>query len=200
MKVPANSTFRIHPSIFQEIDDWIRAAEMSGQSVRFGMNVLTSLLARTNQAFAQEMSRGPLDPRASKPSQAWQIPVRRITSRYYRGWKVRRLAPAVWMLYNDSREAYFIEYGINHVGQGNTVTYRDGRTYIKSGRRVRRPIRKMSLIKTLRFIDSTRAGERVWELIWAPYRPGRRNSQSTFRRGQGISMDQIQAQSGMRTL
>lgn len=162
------------------------------------MNVLTSLLARTNQAFAQEMSRGPLDPQERKPDAAWKIPVRRISSAYYRGWKVRRLAPAVWMLYNDSREAYYIEYGINHVGRGTTVTYKNGRTYIKSGARVRRPIRKMSLIKTLNFVDHSRVGHRVWEMIWAPYRPGRRTSQSQLRRGQGISMDAVQSVSGMR--
>lgn len=198
MRVAANSTFRINPRIFDEIDDWIRAAEISGQNVRFGMNVLTSLLARTNQAFAQEMSRGPYDPQERKPDAAWKIPVRRITSRYYQGWKVRRLAPAVWMLYNDSREAYYIEFGINHVGHGTTVTYRDGRTYIKGSARVRRPIRKMSLIKTLRFVESTRVNDRVWELVWAPFRPGRPASTTPMRRGQAISMDAVQSVSGMR--
>lgn len=193
-----NQVFRINDSIFHEIDDWIRAAEVSGRNVRFGMEALTMLLARTNQAFAQEMSRGPLDPRGTRyPDAAWKVPVRRITSRYYKGWKVKRLAPGVWMLYNFTREAYFIEFGINHVGQGFEVSYRDGRTYIKGSRRVRRPIRKMSLIRTLKFVDQTRAGERVWEVIWAPFRPGTR---ATSNRGEGIMRDQIQSVAGMRYL
>jgi len=185
--------FRISPETYESIEEWIQAAEQSGRNIRFGMNALAMLMARTNQAIAMEMSRGPNDPQERLPNAAWQIPVRRITSRYYKGWKVNRLAPGVWMLYNDTREAFFIEYGINHVGPGMTVTYRDGRTYIKSSRRVRRPIRKLSLIKTLRFVDQTRTGERVWEEVWAPFRPGH-----VHRRRGGIISDQVQSLSGMR--
>lgn len=185
---------RIGQDTFNDIDEWIRAAEISGRNVQYGMNALTMLMARTNQAIAMEMSRGPNDPQERWPNAAWKVPVRRITSRYYKGWKVRRLAPAVWMLSNDTREAYFIEYGINHVGQGTTVTYRDGRTYIKSSRRVRRPIRKMSLLRTLKFVDQTNAGGRIWEAIFAPFRPGK---VYTGRGGASI-MDQVQAMPGMR--
>lgn len=167
-----NQIFRIAPESFDEIDDWIRAAQQSGRNIRFGMDALTMLLARTNQAFAMEMSRGPLDPSGRRLSRmfavdsagqatpmfrtaAWRIPVRRITSRYYKGWKVKRLAPGAWMLYNESREAYYIEFGINWLG-GN--------------RRISRPVQKLSLIKTLRFVDQSRARERIWEMMFAPYR------------------------------
>ena len=185
--------FYIGQDTFNTIDDWIRAAEMTGRNARYGMNALAMLMARTNQAFAMEMSRGPNDPQERLPSAAWKIPVRRISSRYYKGWKVKRLAPGVWELANDTREAYFIEFGINHVGQGMTVTYKDGRTYIKSSRRVRRPIRKMSLMKTLRFVDQTRAADRIWERIFSPFYPGR-----VGRRGISTVTDQVQSVSGMR--
>jgi len=173
----------------------MEAAEASGRNTRWGMNALVMLMARTNQAFAQEMSRGPNDPQERLNNAAWKLPVRRITSRYYKGWKVRRLAPGVWMLYNDTREAYYLEYGINHVGAGFTVSYRDGRTYIKGSRRVRRPVRKLSLIKTLKFMDTTRTGERVWEQIFAPFRPGRRYSGRGF-----VFHDQVQSVRGMTNL
>jgi hypothetical protein len=58
------SVFRISADTFDEIDDWIRAADAAGRNVRFGVNAMVSLMARTNQAFAQELSRGPLDPGA----------------------------------------------------------------------------------------------------------------------------------------
>ena len=191
-----SAIFRISPRTFDDVDDWIRAAELSGRNIRFGVEALVMLMARTNQAFAQEMSRGPVDPQANRPEAAWKIPVRRITSRYYKGWKVKRVVPGVWMLYNDSREAYYIEFGINHVGPGVTVTYRDGRTYIKSSRRVRRPIRKMSLTRTLQLMDQSRAGDRVWEVIWSPFRPGRHFTA----RGQASGLNFVQAQRGMRWL
>lgn len=196
--------FRIAPETFDEIDDWIRAAQQSGRNVQYGVEAMVMLLARTNQAFAQEMSRGPLDvtgrrgvrydgrifsagtsgpatPIPQYSSTAWKIPVRRITSRYYKGWKVKRLAPGAWMLYNEAREAYFIEYGINWLG-GN--------------RRVRRPIRKLSLVKTLRFVDRSRAGERVWEAVFSPFR----FRGQAVKRGELLSTEQVQSVPGMRNI
>lgn len=184
-----SGVFRIHAGYFDEIDDWIRAAEASGRNAQFGMNALAMLMARTNQAFAMEMSRGALDPRMTNRSAAWKIPVRRITQKYVRGWKVRRLAPGAWMLYNDSREAWFIEFGIHPTGSVRSTD--KGNTYIM---RVRRPIRKLSLRKTLRFVDQSRAGERVWEMIFSPFRPGH----NFRRRGDAIALDEVQSVAGMR--
>lgn len=212
------SVFRITPEIFDEIDDWIRAAERTGRNTQFGMDALVQLMARTNQAIAKEKSRGPVDPRGAMYDKAWKIPVRRITGRYYRGWRVRRITSGVWMLYNDSREAYFIEYGINHVGQGTDAggrssghrghkaqgdTTYSGATpapqFNKGSRRVRRPIRKISLIATLRFMAQTRAEERVWEGIFSPFRQESHNF--NFRdRGSGIVRDGLQSVEGMRNI
>lgn len=147
------------------------------KQLRFEMDRLVFYMALVNQGFARKMSFGPSDPREtnvrhqatgrifigseSGPPRAqttwkrisplaWKIPVRRITGRYYLGWKVRKLKPAVWQLYNDSREAYFIEFGIH-----------------TSLRRVRRPIRKLSLRKTMDFMMATNAWHRIWVDIYA---------------------------------
>jgi hypothetical protein len=163
---------------FRELDaqirEWRLAADKVNGRVPLGVNALSRILARVDQAFSLEMSRGPVDPHetgvryvghrfVSGPGgverqpiyspTAWKIPVRRITSHYYHGWMVKRMAPGVWMVYNPTREAYYIEYGI-HV----------------SRRRVRRPIRKLALIKTLKYADRMGVGNRVWEMIFSPFR------------------------------
>jgi hypothetical protein len=209
------SIFRISPKTFTEIDEWITAAETSGKNVAWGMEVLLMLMARTNQAEAKALSRGPVDPQMNRPDTAWKLPVRRITSRYYKGWKVRRLGSQRWALFNDTREAYFIEYGINHWGQGTDVgsrgkaqrghmrvggvQYEGGsnpRAYYKGSRRVRRPIRKLSLISTLKFMDQSKASARVWEKTYAPFRPGKR----TYKGRGFVASDAVQGIEGMRNI
>lgn len=211
-KYAQDEVFRISHETYDDIDDWIRAAQETGRSIRYGMNALAMIMAYTNQAFAKELSAGPVDPKMhgrmetghrwiSHPNgmvqrqpiythTAWKIPVRRITERYYYGWKVRRLAPGLWMLFNDSREAYFIEFGIHPTG---TLRATDkGHTFVV---RVRRPIRKLSLKKTLKFVDSTRVAHRVWEVSFAPFNHNYRYKGNV---GDLISMDQIQSMTGMR--
>ena len=148
----------LDPSMFVDIENYLIAMERSRQAFRYGMNALAMLLSLKNLEYAKEKSRGFVDPTGRNTRQAWKIPVRRISGAYFAAWKVRRLAPGVWQLYNDSREAYYIEFGIH-----------------TSGRRVRRPIRKITLIKTLRWADTWRVGHRVWEGIFGPLddRPGR---------------------------
>jgi hypothetical protein len=182
--------FRIMPETFDEIDSWIKAAQSTGRSIGYGMNALAMLMAYTNQAFAKQMSAGPVDPRMQNPGAAWKVPVRRITSKYYTGWKVSRMAPGVWMLYNDSREAYYIEFGIHPTGSLRATE--KGYTYVM---RVRRPIRKLSLKKTLSYVDATQAGARIWETSFAPFREN-----YTYRGNPGdlISLDQVQSMTGMK--
>jgi hypothetical protein len=117
------------------------------------MNTLAQILARIDQNYSMRMSSGPRDPRQQNPQAAWKIPVRRITGAYFQNWHVRRVARGVWVVYNPTREAYYIEYGIH-----------------PSGRRVRRPIRKMALIKTLKFADRHKVGQFVWEGIYGHMR------------------------------
>ncbi len=129
---------------FEELIRWAEV-EAPGRVWEY-MDKLCMLMALVNQRFARKMSFGPSDPSQRRPELAWRIPVRRISGRYYLGWKVREV-PQGWQLYNNSREAYFIEFGINWLGER---------------RRVRRPIRKLSLRQTLEYMLKTAAYHRIW--------------------------------------
>lgn len=137
----------ITTNMFEAVEEFLEDFSTSISAFRYGEMALVQLLAKTSQGFAQSMSRGPVDPQEKNPAAAWRIPVRRITSRYYQGWKVRRIAPNIWEMYNEAREAYFIEYGIH-----------------PSPNRIRRPIRKLAYIKTLKFAEQTRVAHRLLDL------------------------------------
>jgi hypothetical protein len=138
-------------TFLREIDEYISDIDITRRNFRYGMNAFVAILARGMQQQALQRSRGPYDPQQRRPALAWRVPVRRITGAYYLNWKIRRLAPGIWQVYNDSREAFYIEYGIH-----------------TSGRRVRRPINKLSLIATLRWADRMGVGHRIWEGIFGP--------------------------------
>lgn len=111
---------------------------------------LCQIMATVNQGYARKYSFGPSDPGGHNSALAWKLPVRRITGRYYQGWKIKPIRDG-WMLYNDSREAYYIEFGINWMGQG---------------RRVRRPVLRLSLKQTMEYMASTQAYHRVFGEIF----------------------------------
>lgn len=130
------------------IEAAIRWAESEvPQNLRSAMDRLVYAMALVNQGYSRKMSFGPLDPGGKRSELSWQLPVRRITQSYYLGWKLRRISPAVYQVYNDSREAYFIEFGINWRGEG---------------RRVRRPVRKLALRQMMTYMASTQAYHRMW--------------------------------------
>lgn len=148
------------------IEEAVRWAENEVPAqIRKNMNELVFYMALVNQGLARKMSFGPHDPQQAAPSLAWKLPVRRISENYYFGWKIKQVKPAVWQLYNDSREAYYIEFGINWLG-GN--------------RRVRRPIRKLSLRKTMEFMMTTQAYHRVWVDIYANPKTGRHRGRGFY--------------------
>jgi hypothetical protein len=125
------------------------------------MNELVFYMAVYNQGVARKMAFGPYDPSGRDTSLAWRTPeqgIRRISERYYLGWKVNQVMYGVWRVYNDSREAYYIEFGISTVGWGS------GRHV--PARRIRRPVRKLSQIKTLEWALSTGAYHRIWADIY----------------------------------
>jgi len=152
----------ITPQSIKAIEDYIRWAEVEApQHVPIQMDKLCSYMAYTNQSFARKMSFGPYDPSGRRTELAWRTPaqgIRRITQQYYLGWKVRKIGLAHYRLYNASREAYFIEFGVSRVGFG-------GGREVPTGR-IRRPVRKLSLLKTLRFMATTEAYHRVWADIF----------------------------------
>ena len=141
--------FYIDTQTFENLESIIKDCELSGRRVKTAMNVLCQVLAYTGLAQAQRRSRGFVDPRETAPHMAWKIPVRRITSAYYHGWRVRRITFGVWEVYNESREAYYIEYGIH-----------------TSARRVRRPIAKLSLLATVRMADPVIHRFTNWVFAW----------------------------------
>ena len=144
--------FEPTPDTLNAIGELIEWCEKEVPSqLNFWMNELVFHMALVNQGIARKMSFGPADPGMKKPEYAWQLPVRRITGNYYISWKVRQVRPGVAQLYNDSREAFFIEFGINHFGEG---------------RRVRRPIRKLSLLKTLDYMMATNTYDRIWAQVY----------------------------------
>ncbi len=138
----------------------IRWAEVEvPRQARGSMSRLAQSMALINQMFARRMSFGPHDPYQRSPEEAWRMPnagIRRITQNYYFGWQVKWSGPGWFTLYNDSREAYFIEFGIH-----------------TSNRRIRRPVRKLSQLKTLRYMMTTQAYHRVWSDIYLGARGGR---------------------------
>jgi hypothetical protein len=151
---------------FNGLEEAIRWAENEvPRNLYTYMNDLVFHMALVNQGEARKMSFGPSDPGGHNSSLAWKLPVRRISQNYYLGWKVRQLRPGVWQLYNDSREAYFIEFGINWMG-GN--------------RRVRRPIRKMSLRRTMEIMMTTKAFHRIWVDIYANPKYGRHRGRGFY--------------------
>lgn len=162
--IPAFMNVQSIKNLELQIADWMNDLDATSRKFQYQIGVLAMILARANQKFAMEMSAGPVDPRQQNPNAAWKKPVRRITSHYYQGWTVRRVAPGIWQLYNPTREAYYIEYGIH-----------------TSAKRVRRPIRKLSLIKTLRWADTIGVGNFVWEEIFGPLR-----IRGAARRGSGL--------------
>lgn len=149
----------ISPDTFNAIEELIRWSESVPKEFPRAMDILVRFMAYTNQGIAQRMSAGPYDPNQKNQRLAWRIPVRRISEKYYLGWKVRRIGLGTWQLYNDSREAYFIEFGIH-----------------TSGNRVRRPIRKLSLRRTMEFMMRTQAYHRCWCEIYANPRRGKPKS------------------------
>lgn len=152
-RAPGFSPFSVTQESLASLDFFIRDLEQVGKQFPVGMDMLLGLMAKANYDYSRALSLGVKDPKQQYPAQAWQIPVRRITSRYHQGWRVQRVMRGVWRVYNDTREAWYIEYGIH-----------------TSPRRVIRPVRRRALLLTLKFVDQTRAGERVWEVIFGPMR------------------------------
>lgn len=145
-------------STFEAIENYIQWSRRVPKKFPGAMNHLVRMMAMVHIGFAQQYSLGPMDARQQTPALAWKIPVRRISGRYFFGWKVRRVGLGVWQAYNDSREAFFIEFGIHR----NPAT---GRV---ASRRIRRPINKLAMQRTLRFLATTAVANRVWADIYYP--------------------------------
>lgn len=146
------------PEVFDALENYIRVCEASKRKFPGAMDTLVRLMSYVHLGYAQKYSAGPVDPRQTNAAAAWRLPVRRITGRYFFGWKVRKVSLGMWQVYNDSREAFFIEFGI----------HRNPATGQVSGRRIRRPVNKLSMQRTLRYMAQTAVADRIWASIYFP--------------------------------
>jgi hypothetical protein len=165
------SFLSVTPESIRGLEEAIRWAEVEvPHLIPQKMNDLVHRMALVNQMYARRLSFGPYDPNQRDSSQAWRLPVRRISQRYYLGWKVKQRDLGWWILFNDSREAYFIEYGISRVGYTWAIA---GQPQQRLGprrtpeRRIRRPVRKLSLRRTMEYMLRTAAYHRIWCEIYA---------------------------------
>jgi len=148
----------ITPQSMDAIEQWIQWAQYEvPHKLPYYMDRLAHFMALTNQGYSRKMAFGPLDPDGRRTELAWRTPeqgIRRISQAYYLGWRLRKRGMGWYSVFNNSKEAYFIEYGISEVGFG------ENRHVPK--RRIRRPVRKLALLKTVRFMAQTNAYHRVW--------------------------------------
>jgi hypothetical protein len=154
--VPGQFTFTA--KTFENLENWIRDNQSSADKAAQGIDVLTRLLIGATTAAAQSLSYGPVAPnRRSNPALAYRVPVQRISGDYFAGWTMRRVGRAHYILYNNTREAWFIEEGINMRG--------------------RSAILKRAVLNMLKLVHTTNTGNRFAEYIMAP----RRTNQGSYR-------------------
>lgn len=131
---------------FDEIDTLIRSLRQGSREWGSAMDVATQLLAKTSQGLVQRYYAGqvirPQDARNIRST--WGTPIRRVTQKTYRGWRVRKIGLGMWELFNEERGAYMVEFGVVRGGHGVA----------------RKPL-KRSAVGTLRFIQRTRFGQRI---------------------------------------
>lgn len=159
MRVSSSNRSVIQQSFFDDLERWLKDNQFSEREFKKGMDRLAGLLALTCLSFAQEKSRGPLDPQDKRREKAWLIPVRRISQEYYYSWYEERISQGHWETGNRSREAFYIEYGINHQGTGREDSG-------GNRNRVRRPIMKLSMLATLKWIEHTKVVNRVASTVF----------------------------------
>jgi hypothetical protein len=138
--------FGITRQSFEDVDTLIRSLKIGTKEFNSAMDLAAQLLAGTSKAIVQGYYAGP---RAQSRAQGYiystfGFPIRQVTGKTYAGWRMRRVAPGVWEVFNEERGAYMVEYGIVRGGGGVA----------------RRPL-KRSAVGTLRFIQRTRFGQRI---------------------------------------
>lgn len=157
---------------FNALDDYVAWCENVSRKKLYEADAFVArFLAMLSGSYAQKYSAG-MKRHPDDSSRAWAMPVPRITNRYFMGWRVERLAHSTYILTNDSREAFFIEFGI----------HRNPTTGQVAPRRIRRPIFKLSFLRTVEFIQGTTFAHRLWTdiLVPRPGQPGRRTRNLTW--------------------
>lgn len=154
------------------LEDYIAWTEnVSKKKLLQADEYMARFLAMLSGSYAQKYSAG-MRRHPDDSTRSWAMPVPRITNRYFLGWRVERLGRGAYVLTNDSREAFFIEYGIHRNPATGTV----------SPRRIRRPVFKMSFLRTMETVQRSSIAHRVWAdvLVPKPGEPGRRTRNLTW--------------------
>lgn len=162
----------LSPESFKALEDLAAYAEnVARHKMPLADNYIAMYCAALSGSYAQKYSAG-MHRHPDDTTRSWRMPVPRVTEQYFRGWKVQKIRNGVWMLTNESREAYFIEYGI----------HRNPHTGEVSPRRIRRPIFKLSLLRTIEHLQTTAIAHRIWQdvLVPKPGEPGRRTTKLTW--------------------
>jgi hypothetical protein len=170
--------YGISRQTFDEIDTLIRSMRTGSKEFSDVMGLAARLMAHTTQGYAMRYYRGAQAP----GGRAGTIPVRRITGASGRGWRVRRVSPGAWEVFNEERGAWMVEHGIVAGGGG-----------------VRRPILRMSGVATLRFIQRTRFAERIMSETFGSLRDNKGRFRSFSARMQGSTLLAAPMTSHVRT-
>jgi hypothetical protein len=175
---PGRGVIEFTNETLKMLDDWYAWAKYVEKSqLPKAETAIARTMAMMAGGYAQKRSAG-MKRAPNDTTRSWKMPVPRVTSRYFLGWRVQRVTHATYILTNDSREAYFIEYGI----------HRNPATGEPSPRRIRRPVLKLAVRDMLEALYASRLGHRVWSSIIIPPvgQPGRRTNLITWSQPSGV--------------
>jgi len=172
------------PETLKMLEDWLAWAEnVERHKILEAEDLLALVMVTMCYQYAQKFSAGMRrDPKDT--SRSWKWPIPRVTGRYFAAWQMQRVRQGTYILTNNSREAYFIEYGI----------HRNPRTGQPSPRRIRRPVLKRSLLETTRMLQSSALSHRLWSGVFIPKHgePGKRTNMIVWSQPSGVMGTQPQ--------
>ncbi len=151
-------------SDFNSVADFAKALDQGSRQFAEVMDTAAQLWAMLIKGLVQQKYRGP-----SSGGAAGTIPVRRLTGRTYASWKVKRLRKGAWEIYSEERGAYMVEYGLG-------------------SNRVRRPVLKMSVVGSLRFIARTRFSNMIMKETFGDLRNNKGQFQTFNARMRGSNI------------
>lgn len=154
--------FYIDPRSIDAFYEYAQDFKNNAEQFKWGMDKILMMYAYLALAGAQKRSLGPVDPTMQNMAAAWKVPVRRITGAYFLGWEVQHISLGVWALTNTSREAFFLEFGINHIMTGLTSSGGGARV------RIRRPVMKLAVLEAINIARQSNAAAAELVKIVAP--------------------------------
>jgi hypothetical protein len=106
------------------LDTLIESLKVGTREFDKAMNVGAQMMAKITQGHAESLYRGPqynVSGARANPSD-FTIPVRRVTGKTYRGWRVKMIRFGAWECFTEERGAYMVEFGIVSGGGGKRQT------------------------------------------------------------------------------